>query len=355
MTLLRMVISNQLFTIKKVVLVILLAGLMLFLPLASMILIDHAKGLAEKPLQMLQTELILQYDKTGRDYKDIRTEGVILPFNLNPIPLQTVEDNLRSLKEVRAFSTVLVLWDFDLGNTRTMIALRAEEPQTGMRKIESLLMKDGRFFSNDDAREIILERHYAKLFGYDLGGAFKLKDEEFKIVGIVDYKEQSNLSSASIFLPYGTALRLAGLKEAVVNQAFLSLKSSGDTAEAARKVEGLFPGASLITKDSLYKNLSGINRLLYQSGRYLMAVIVPVVLFLVVWTFKMHRLDFRYQTDILKTIGWQRRDVFLWIFLDTAVMACVAVFIASVLSIILQKQILPSLATTPLLNQGFTL
>lgn len=355
MELLRMVISNQLFYLKKVVLVVMLAGLMFFLPAASVILVKHARGLAEKPLETLETELIFQYDRVNRDSKDIRTQGIILPFNLNPMPLTIVSEKLSDIKELKAFSTALVLWDFDLRDTRTMIAVRKEDPLTGMRKIESLLMKGGSFFSDNEAREVILERHFAKLFGYDTGKDFDLRGERLKIVGLVDFKEQSNLSSASIFLPYGTALRLAGLKEPVVNQAFLSLKSSKEISSAAKTIEGLFPGVSLITKDNLYKNLSGINRLLYQSGRYFLLIVFPVSLLLMAWILKMHRLDFSYQTDILRTIGWRKKDVFLWGFYDITVIAAGAVLIAVILSFILKWQVLPNLSNTPLLDMGVTL
>jgi len=355
MELLRMVLRNQMFYIKKIILVVMLSGIMLFLPAASVIMINHAKGLAEKPLETLETELILQYDKVDRDSKDVRTQGIILPFNLNPMPLNTVSEKLAGINELKGFSTALVLWDFDLQNTKTLIAVRKEEPLTGMRKIESLLMKGGGFFSDNDAREVILERHFAKLLGYDTGKDFELKGEKFKVIGLVDFKEQSNLSSVSIFLPYGTALRLAGLKEPVVNQAFLSLKSSRDTTIAAKKIEGFFPGASLITKDSLYKNLSGINKLLYQSGRYFLLIIFPLSMILILWILKMHKLDFGYQTDILKMIGWQRKDILLWGLYDTSVIMSGAVLIAAVLAFILKWQVLPNLASSPLLNTGVAL
>jgi|GEM_PF-1791795 len=355
MELLRMVLYNQMFYLKKIILVVMLCGLMLFLPAASVMLINHAKGLAEKPLETLETELILQYDKVDRDSKDVRTQGIILPFNLNPMPLNTVSEKLMGINELKGFSTALVLWDFDLQNTKTLIAVRKEEPLTGMRRIESLLMKGGGFFSDNNAREVILERHFAKLFGYDKGKGFELKGEKFKIIGLVDFKEQSNLSSASIFLPYGTALRLAELKEPVVNQAFLSLKSSKDTAAAAREIEDIFPGASLITKDSLYKNLTGINKLLYQSGKYFILIIFPLSIILTLWILKMHRLDFKNQADVLKTIGWQKRDILLWGLYDTAVIMSGAVIIAAVLAFILKWQILPNLASSPLLNTGVAL
>jgi len=355
MALLRMIISNQMFYLKKIVLVVMLAGLMLFLPAASVILINHSKGLAEKPLETLETELILQYDKVNRDAKDVKTQGIILPFSLKQMPLDAVSEKLAGISELNGFSTALVLWDFNLQNTKTLIAVRTEEPLTGMRKIESLLMKGGNFFSGDDAQEVIIERHFAKLFGYDTGKDFELRGEKFKIVGLVDFKEQSNLSSASIFLPYGTALRLAGLKEPVVNQAFLSLKSSKDMSSVSKRIEGLFPGVSLITKDSLYKNLSGINKLLYRFGRYFLLIIVPVSLLLLIWILKMHRLDFSYQTELLRTIGWQKKDIFLWGFYDIAVIMSAAVIIAVALAVILKWQVLPNIASATLLDTGVAL
>ena len=349
------ILRNQLFYIRKVLLTVLLTGLMMFIPIAAVVLTNHIKGLAERPLRSLQTELILQNDRNGGKADEIRTTGVILPFNLQAFPLNTMRERLKDIGEVKQYSSALVLWQFDLNNTRTLIALNTDEPQVGLRKIESFLMRGGRFFSGNAAREVILERHFAKLYKYEVNNAFELAGRKYLIVGIVDFKEQSNLSSASIFLPYETGLMLSGQKEPVVNQVFISLQSSSDMTAVSHKVENVFPGYSLITRDSLLKNLSSFNQFLYRFGSAFVLTILPVSLLLIVWILKIYRLDFQYQTDILRTLGWPKKDIFTWLFYDTAIVAGAGLVLAFVLAVLLTGGLLPMLQNAPILNQGFKL
>jgi cell division protein FtsX len=349
------ILRNQLFYIRKVLLTVFLTGLMMFIPIAAVVLTNHIKGLAERPLQSLQTELILQNDRNGGKAEEIRTTGTILPFDLQAFPLNTTRERLKDIDEIRQYSSALVLWQFDLNNTRTLIALNTDEPQVGLRKIESFLMPGGRFFSGNDAREVILERHFAKLYQYEVNNAFELAGRKYTIAGIVDFKEQSNLSTASIFLPYETGLKLSGQKEPVVNQVFISLRSSSDMTAVSHKVEDLFPGYSLITRDSLLKNLSSFNQFLYRFGSAFVLTVLPVSLLLIVWILKIYRLDFQYQADILRTLGWPKKDIFTWLFYDTAIVAGAGLVLALVLAIFLTGGLLPMLQNAPMLDQGFKL
>ncbi len=349
------ILRNQLFYIKKVLLTVLLTGLMMFVPIAAVVLTNNIKGLAERPLKSLQTELILQNDKNGGNAEEIRTTGIILPFNLQAFPLDTTRGNLKAIGEIKQYSSALVLWQFDLNNTKTIIALNTDEPQVGLRKIESFLMPGGRFFSGNAAQEVILERHFAKLYKYEVNNAFELEGRKYKIAGIVDFKEQSNLSTASIFLPYETGLKLSHQEKPVINQVFISLQSSSDMPAVSRKVENLFPGYSLITRDSLLKNLSSFNQFLYRSGSAFVMTILPLSLLLIVWMLKIYRLDFKYQTEILKTLGWPKKDIFMWLLYDTAIVTGAGLVLALVLVFLLSGGLVPMLQNAPILDQGFKL
>jgi cell division protein FtsX len=349
------ILRNQLFYIRKVLLTVFLTGLMMFIPIAAVVMTSHIKELAERPLQSLQTELILQNDRTGGKAEEIRTTGVIPPFNLQAFSLNTMRDKLKDIGEVRQYSSALVLWQFDLNNTRTIIALNTDEPQVGLRKIESFLMPGGRFFAGNAAREVILERHFARLYKHEVNSAFELADQQYTIAGIVDFKEQSNLSTASIFLPYETGLKLSGQKEPVVNQVYISLQSSSDMTAVSRKVESLFPGYSLITKDSLLKNLSSFNQFLYRFGSAFVLTILPVSLLLIVWILKIYRMDFRYQADVLRTLGWPKKDIFTWLLFDISVVAGAGLVLALILAVLLSNGLLPMLRNAPILDQGFKL
>lgn len=355
MELAKFVLRNQFFYFKKTALVAGMVGLMLFMPIAAVMLVNHVKTLAERPLNSLQTELILQNEQGGNNAGDVKTTGIILPFNLQSVSLETAREKLAGIGGIREYSTNLVLWQFDLRDTRTIMALNIDEPRVGPRRIESLLMPGSRFFSGNAASEAILERHYAKLFNHEIGKELELAGEKLRVVGIVDFKDQSNLSNASVFLPYDTGLRLAGQKEAIVNQLFLSLRSSADMGSVKTAVEGLFPGYSLITKDSLYKNLSSFNQLLYRFGNWFVMTIIPVSLFLAGWILKMHRMEHANLHETLTTIGWPSRDRLMWQFCDAAFIAGIALVPAFILAAILQWQVIPEIQVSPLLNQGFKL
>jgi tetrahydromethanopterin S-methyltransferase subunit F len=299
--------------------------------------------------------LILQNDRNGSNAEEIRTTGIILPFHLPAFPLDATRGKLQAISEIKQYSSALVLWQFDLNNTRTLVALDTDEPQVGLRRIESLLMPEGKYFSGNAAREVILERHFAKLYKYEVNSAFELAGQTYRVVGIVDFKEQSNLSTASVFLPYETGLKLARQETPVVNQVFISLQSSADMSAVSRSVENVFPGYSLITRDSLLKNLSSFNQFLYRFGSVFVLTILPVSLLLILWILKIYRLDFKYQVDILKTIGWPKKDVLTWLFYDTAIVAGAGLVLAVVLVFILYETFLPTLGSAPILNQGFKL
>lgn len=354
MALVSMVVRNQLFYRRKVLPVALLCGLMIFLPLATQLFIERIKSLADKPLQSLDTEFILQSESTGKSAEKIATKGLIQPFNLNPIMREQLQ-RLRSLEGVRDFSTALVLWQLDLKSNLVVVALNPEEPLTGLRKVETFLMPGSAFFSRSDAREAILERHFAKLFGYRKGGTLNLGGESVTIVGIVDFKEQSNLSSAQVFIPYDTGLRLAKADEPVVNQVFISIASSSDAQILSRQVGNLFPGYALIARDTLFKNLSGFNRMIYSGGNYLSLVAAVLSVLLLFWILKLHALEFTEQQTVLRTIGWQKSLTRRWACLDVGVILLIGSLLAGVLSILFFWQILPLAEAPAFLDHGLKL
>jgi hypothetical protein len=354
MELLGMAIRNQLFYRRKALPVLILAGLLIFLPAATALLVGQIRELADRPLRSLGTELVLQSESEGKSPEDVRTRGVIQPFGLDSFPKDKAA-RLGSIEGVSGYSTALVLWQFDIRNNLTIVALDQGEPIIGLRKTEESLMPGGAFFSGNDAPEAVLERHFAKLFGYKKGGEIAIGGSSLNIVGIVDFKEQSNLSNAQVFVPYRTGLRLAGLEEPVINQAFISLGSSKFLKSVTREVEALFPGFSVITKDSLLKNLSGFNAMVYSSGRYLLVLVVPLSLLLLYWTLRLHGMEFREQRAILHTLGWPRKLVRRWGLMDAGLVLAGGLVVALALVAVLQWQVLPRLEVSPLLEQGMKL
>lgn len=354
MSLASMVVRNQFFYRRKVLPVALLSGLIIFLPLATQLFVERIKSLADRPLKSLDTEFILQNESTGKPAEQIATKGLIQPFNLNPIAREELK-RLNIIDGIRDFSTALVLWQLDTKNNLTVVALHPEEALIGLRKIETFLMPNSVFFSHPDAPEAILERHFAKLFGYKIGGTIDLGGESVIIVGIVDFKEQSNLSNAQVFIPYDTGLRLARAAEPVVNQVFIGLASSGDAQSVSRQVGALFPGYALIAKDALFKNLSGFNRMIYTGGNYLSIVVAVLSILLLSWILKLYALEFTEQKTLLRTIGWTKSLTRRWALLDMGTILLIGSLLAGILTALFFWQILPMVESPAFLNQGLQL
>ena len=351
----RIILSNQRYYAGKIVPIILICSLILFIPAVSILLVNHIRTLADQPLEALNTELIIQHDQGNKEAAAVRTKGLVEPFELHNFNNELTRQKLIAIPGIKNFSTALVLWKFDPQSTLTVVGLNISDPLVGSRKIEQFLTPKSRFFSSNNAREVLLERHFAKLFGHKPGTIYKLAGYNLKIIGLVDFKEQSNLSNAAVFLPYQTTLDLAGMGEKIINQVFLSLTSSSNIEQVSHVVEQSFPGFSLISKDSLYKNLSAFNQLIYKGGHFLVVVVVPMALLLLAWTLKIHRLEFAGHINILTVLGWPKSDRFRWQAWDMGFLLVGAMAIAAVLTALTYWGLLPQLKIAPLLDQGFQL
>jgi len=352
---LNIIFKNLRFYWQKIALTVALVSFLIFLVLASILFTQKIKALADAPLNSLQTEIILQQDKLNKSADTIKTTGAIEPFNLASFSKNETKDKLQTQKEIKEISTALILWQFDIQNNRTLVGLDINEPQVGLRKIQQWLMPESEFFTSNTANEVILERHFAKLFGYKLHSDYKINKQDYKIVGIVDFKEESNLSNAQAFMPYESALQLIDKSSPVVNQVYISLANASLLSKVQENIESNFPNFSVLTKDRLLKNLSSFNRIMYQFGTYFAFAISVLVLFLVFWILKMNRMEFRNQTDILKMIGWPKADIRKWVALESLSVIVLALVLALILLLAFALWILPEIKTGILLNQNFTL
>ena len=158
-----------------------------------------------------------------------------------------------------------------------------------------------------------------------------------------------------MFIPEQTALALIGKEKLIVNQVFVSLSNASKLGNAQKQIESVLPNFSVLTKDRLLKNLSSFNSLVYQFGNYFVLAIFAIVLFLIYWILKMNRMEFGNQTEILAMLGWPKREVRIWIFLESAFIFIVAFGVSSIFMSIFAVFILPNVEVGALLNQNFKL
>jgi hypothetical protein len=350
-----LVLKNQLYYWQKTLLVTSLICMLCFVVSVSFVFTSKVKALANKPLESLETEIILQKDRTDKTPRTVKTKGTILPFDLASFPRETLASELVKMGGVKSFSAALVIWQFDLSNTITAIGLDVNDPPVGLRKVSGLLMPGGRFFSSNSADEVILERHFSRLFGFTIGGTYGMNDVRYRIVGIVDFKEQSNLSNAAVFLPYETASKMVGIESGRVNQVYVSLEKASTFEGVKEKLAGLFPDFSIITKDMLVANLSSLNRMFYRFGDYFTIGIFLLAAVLAGWILKMYRLEFREQKEIFRNLGWPRRSSRTFVAIDLVSIVAYSCALASLLVLAFVFFVVPALKFDSLMQQGFKL
>jgi predicted lysophospholipase L1 biosynthesis ABC-type transport system permease subunit len=156
-------------------------------------------------------------------------------------------------------------------------------------------------------------------------------------------------------LPYETALALAASKTAVANQIYVALNNASLLPTIQKKMAALLPDFSIITKDRLLKNVSAFNRLIYQFSRYFIAAIAALMAVLSIFIFKMHRLEFKDQVEIFRTIGWPKQDILRWKLIELGSMFVVALAVSLILLALFDFTILPNVRADGLLNQNFKL
>jgi len=349
------VVKNLSFYRKKVFLTTALVAALFFLMLAAFLFTQKIKRLADAPLQALQTEIIVQKDSANKSAQQIKTSGVIAPFNLTAFSKSDALAKLAQISGVTEVSTALVLWQFDLRNNRTIVGIDVHDPQIGLRKIQQWLMPRSRFFTDNNAREVIVERHFAKLFGFKRGGVYKINDADYTIVGIVDFKEQSNLANAQIFMPYGSTLALLGAKREVINQAYVSVADVSHLPAVHDDIARRFVGFSILTKDRLLKNVSSFHRLIYRFGNDFALAIATLALVLIFWVMKMHRMEFGGQTEILKFIGWPQKSIALWVIMESLLIVLLALCVGVVLALMFQWGFLSQMEIGVLPDHNFKL
>jgi hypothetical protein len=307
---LRLILKNQRYYWLTVLPIAVFCSLFLLAALDSFVLVSKVNFLSNSALQALQTDLILQSSKTAKT-SGISPRKLIIPPSLAAFSKKRVIREVRKMPQVTEFSTALTLWQMSPKGTTTFVALDPSEAAIGANKVKSLIYQ-GRFLSSAKANEIVLERHFAKLFNYRLKQKYQLGGRELEIVGIVDFKNSSNLNNAAAFIPYYTAKEITGLSQEVVNQAFIHLHQATDVPKIKPLLARQLPYLKVITQDSLLKNLSGLNAMIFKFGKYFLTAIVIITIAAVAMGLRFYLLDFTNQHQILRMIGWNKVSLRRW-------------------------------------------
>ena len=235
------------------------------------------------PFKNLGADLVVQRPEkravdSGQAPASMR--GIRLPFSNQLLPAQDLE-KLRSIDGVDSMATSLLLWEFEQRGFRTIMGVDLAQPSLGPVKVKEWL-KEGRFPENPG--EVVLEKHYAKFQQSRLGDLFTIGKRSFKVVGLLEIKEGSQIASANIYLSLSDAQTLAGGESKGVNLVYLRLKNPSLLPQVKTQIAKALSGVSVTSSDSFLELMGGVSKISDQFSWLASLIALGGAIFLIIKT-----------------------------------------------------------------------
>jgi putative ABC transport system permease protein len=231
--------------------------------------------------------------------------GIRLPFSNQILPPQDLE-KLKSIAGVDSMASSLLLWEFEQRGFRTIMGVDLTQPSLGPIKVKEWL-KEGRFPQNPG--EVVLEKHYAKFQQAVLGGVFPIGNRPFKVVGLLEIKEGSQIASANIYLSLPEAQTLPAGATNGVNLVYLRLKNPALLSQVKSQIARDLGGVSVTSSDSFLELMGGVSKISDQFSLLVSLVALGGAFFLIIKTMLGNLVERSREIGILKAVGWTGKDV----------------------------------------------
>src|SRR4030042_1414476 len=253
------------------------------------------------PFQGVGVDMIIH--KSTPQSADAPTTSIRLPFG-NVVFYQNEIDSIAALNHIKDVSKTLVLWQFDKGK---FISIEGLEPDSFIGEKYKSWVTSGRFLQAGDDYKAVVEKHFAKFYGLNLGDSLLLGNARFEIIGILSAQEQSQISATNLYINLPDAQILLDTKGYSQLYVRLDALSSEDTVRS--EVSQINKDAVVVSGSSIAASVSNVIQI-YEKFRLLalaiIAIILALILFQVNTTSLMER---RKDIGILQTVGWTKANI----------------------------------------------
>jgi putative ABC transport system permease protein len=231
------------------------------------------------------------------------TTSIRLPFG-SGVFYQNEIDNIAASSHIKDVSKTLVLWQFSKGEFTSIEGL---EPYSFIGEKYRSWVTSGRFLQAGEEQKAVVEKHFAKFYGLNLGDSLLLGNTPFEIIGILSAQEQSQVSATNLYINLPDAQLLLDTKGYSQIYVKLDALSSEDTVRS--EVSHIDKDAVVVSASSIAASVSNVIKI-YERFRLLalaiIAIILALILFQVNTTSLMER---RKDIGILQTVGWTKANI----------------------------------------------
>lgn len=266
---------------------------------------------------ILITSLMNAYSSAAHSsFKGINSDMVLQKSENNPIGLNgkirvpfgkaifgdSEINRISSLTSVEDMSKSIILWNFKKDGFQSIEGI---EINGFTSKKLSSFVGDGKFLEQNDTNKAVLESHYAKFNHVRVGDNITLENETFKVVGLLKNKDNSQVFSSNIYIPYLDAFEIG--KVGGFNQIYLKLAVSN--AEIVKSKIKQINGNIIISGNAIS---ASVENLVNIYNRFFFIGIAVITLISIIIIFKISALNlFQKHKDIavMQAVGWTRNDI----------------------------------------------
>jgi len=279
------------------------------------------------PFQGVGVDMIIH--KSAPQSADAPTTSIRLPFG-SGVFYQNEIDNIAALSHIKDVSKTLLLWQFNKGE---FTSIEGVEPNSFIGEKYKSWVTSGRFLQAGDDYKAVVEKHFAKFYGLNLGDSLLLGNARFEIIGILSAQEQSQISATNLYINLPDAQILLDTKGYSQLYVRLDALSSEDTVRS--EVSQINKDAVVVSGSSIAASVSNVIKI-YEKFRLLalaiIAVILALILFQVNTTSLMER---RKDIGILQTVGWTKANISRQIVSEIFVQTMFGFVLGTIISILI--------------------
>jgi putative ABC transport system permease protein len=235
------------------------------------------------------------------------TRGPRLPFGLSVFAAGDV-DTVKRVGNVGLAAGALLLWDFGAQTYQTVLGVDAGETAIGPGRVGGGVGA-GRFLDAGETEAAVVDRHYAAFFSIKPGDTVHVGTAAFKVVGIVEAREDAQAAAANLYISLADAQSLVGVAPGVINQIYVRVAQASSVDGVLRDTQDALGEISAITEQSIIQVMGGIARISDRFGNVASLVALLGGLLLTGLALAASVSERRREIGLSKAVGWTTAQV----------------------------------------------